>query len=906
MLNVTMSISTRIVNVRVAVLILVASILGAFVVQQSVSATNVNNDFINFITRENERPASNAQAAGLAEQITSKGYFEVCYDSASYASRAVNGKDGGGSFMSLSEWMNDGTGSLDADWRNKSKALIGLLVGEVGGGMRLEYRASDNTEGWCSYIIRMASQVNIPITAEVVVIDNEAETKTLTVSAISENCSAEFNTASQNIISTGANIQAFIYGLSTSDYNNIVKKHAPAIVGQGAGSSACTNLTTDLKTQIDAEVAEYCAANATEPKCEAVLAGTTDVGVSSSCVVEGVGWIICPIMNFMAGIVDAAYSFVDMLLQVQPLLTTGDSEGVGVYNAWTVMRNISNLAFVIVFLIIIFSQLTGMGVSNYGVKKMLPRLIIGAILVNVSFWICAIAVDISNIVGASMIGIFEAIGNAVPDKPNINAADNGEGWAGFVGAVLAGTAAVGVAYYLLLSALIPALLAALVAIITVFLVLTLRQALIILLIVIAPLAFVAYLLPNTEDWFTKWRKLLMTLLLMYPIIAGIFGASALASLIVMNSSDNTIIQIMGACIAILPLALTPLVMKTAGGVLNRFAGIVNNADRGPIDRLKKVGQKYHEGRVNMRNAQALKGKNQFGRGNFVRWRARRGAVAAGRQSEANRANTEYVAKQIQENSGFKNAVAGGGLRAKTRASEEDLLRAEASAISARVKLEADEVNAASAVIKEANLGLEQMQRLAKGLDTSYTGADGKQKVLKNSLNSTLQTAAIQQQFKSGDIGLIDDIVASSGSYSVKQRQAIAEGVQSLSGKVKYYGGATSALIASGDIKTTEDLDKQVQLSMEQGKFSVQDLAMQDKDAIERYARVAAQEGVDSSRLVSVAQQLQYNTEIYPTVEGRKRDRIEAIVQGVAFSPGIRGPEQALVPPAPPAPPTAEE
>src|SRR5690606_3575128 len=112
--------------------------------------------------------------------------------------------------------------------------------------------------------------------------------------------------------------------------------------------------------------------------------------------------------------------------------------------------------------------------------------------------------------------------------------------------------------------------AAALAIITVFLVLTLRQALIILLIVIAPLAFVAYLLPNTEDWFTKWRKLLMTLLLMYPIIAVIFGASALASSIVMNSASGdykAVIQIMGACIAILPLAITPVVMKTAGGVL---------------------------------------------------------------------------------------------------------------------------------------------------------------------------------------------------------------------------------------------------------------------------------------------------------------------------------------------------
>ncbi len=80
---------------------------------------------------------------------------------------------------------------------------------------------------------------------------------------------------------------------------------------------------------------------------------------ASSCVVEGVGWIVCPILTFTAGIVDAAYGFVSDLLRVQPLMTTGATEGV--YNAWELMRNVANVAFVIAFLIIIFSQLTGHG-----------------------------------------------------------------------------------------------------------------------------------------------------------------------------------------------------------------------------------------------------------------------------------------------------------------------------------------------------------------------------------------------------------------------------------------------------------------------------------------------------------------------------------------------------------------
>lgn len=331
----------------------------------------------------------------------------------------------------------------------------------------------------------------------------------------------------------------------------------------------------------------------------------------TTCAVEGIGWIVCPVTNFLAKIVDGAYGFVASLLLVQPLMTTGNTAGI--YNAWVIMRNFANVAFVIAFLIIIFSQLTNVGVSNYGIKKMLPRLIIAAILVNISYWVCAIAIDLSNISGSSLYGLFGNIEGQLPD-PNFGDATTGKGWAGAAGFILAGGIALGAAFYVTLSAFLPALVAALMAIVTVFLVLTLRQALIILLVVISPLAFVAYLLPNTESLFNKWKGLFQTLLLMYPIIALIFGASALASTIVGNSASGdykVVIQIMGALIAILPLAITPVVMKTAGGLLNRFGGIVNNPNKGPFDRLKKGAEGYRDKRQDIASTRRLGGTNMF-------------------------------------------------------------------------------------------------------------------------------------------------------------------------------------------------------------------------------------------------------------------------------------------------------
>lgn len=384
----------------------------------------------------------------------------------------------------------------------------------------------------------------------------------------------------------------------------------------------------------------------------------------STCKVDGVGWIICPVTNLMAGIVDAAYGFVGSLLVVQPLLTTGNTAGI--YSAWSIMRNFANVAFVIAFIIIIYSQLTGAGINNYGIKKMLPRIIVAAILVNVSYWICAIAVDLSNILGGSFNGLFEGIQGGIPDKTNSTVIATGTGWVGIAGLVLAGSATLGVAMYVGLAALLPALIAALLAIVTVFLVLTLRQALIILLIVIAPLAFVAYLLPNTESLFKKWRQLFQTMLLMYPIIAFIFGASALASFIVMKSANGQyaiVIQIMGALIAIIPLAITPLVMKTAGSLLGKFGGAINNPNKGPFDRMKKGADRVRDRQQDRRAIKSMNGGNVFGGGQFRR-RAKREAIDTNLKRERSSLEQQHVAEEAVGEDGqatrFGRKLAGAG------------------------------------------------------------------------------------------------------------------------------------------------------------------------------------------------------------------------------------------------------
>jgi hypothetical protein len=597
---------------------------------------------------------------------------------------------------------------------------------------------------------------------------------------------------------------------------------------------------------------------------------------ASSCVIEGVGWIVCPVLSFMGGIVDGAYNFVSGLLVVQPLVTTGQNQGA--YLAWAVMRNIANVAFVIAFLIIIFSQLAGFGVSNYGVKKLLPRLVIAAILVNVSFWVCAIAVDLSNIIGASVVQIFDSVGTNIGASFNgkINADGNllnGGQWTNLVGGIIAGGAAVGIAYYVGLSALIPALLAAVVAIVTVFLVLTLRQALIILLIVVSPLAFVAYLLPNTEDLFTKWRKLFTTLLLMYPIIAGIFGASALASTIVMNAADgNMVVQIMGACIAILPLAITPVVMKTAGGILNRFGGIVNNTERGPVDRLKKAGAGYRATRTNLRDARALNGQKQLGRGTFVKWRSRRNAIDSGVKSERGRVEQQYVADAMtvgdtDKPTAFAGRVAGGGginvLGQPITADPAALQRALAGAKFTIEKAEFDEIKAEQSLI--SNLNMDSL----------------KEKLAEPTASPARAAAVIDRMIKIGEPTDYADVVNRYGNDKTPAnstvRQSIANSLRE-SGP-QFLKASDLDNIATGNlttkdektgITTTKTLSSMARDNIKQGVYSEEKLVSEAAVNI-RFAFGEA-DLAGKQRMVDTAAKLKAN----PTLRGKIKHNAQSI------------------------------
>ncbi|MDB5164942.1 MAG: rane protein of unknown function [Candidatus Saccharibacteria bacterium] len=332
--------------------------------------------------------------------------------------------------------------------------------------------------------------------------------------------------------------------------------------------------------------------------------GKTSPTCESNGFPANLSWLLCPIFNGVAGMSDWLFKeVVSPLLHTTPLSTDPSDPS---YQAWSNFRIYGNIFLVIALLVVVFGQSIGGGlIDAYTAKKILPRLIIATILINLSIYIVAALVDITNIVGGSLGAIITAPlkdAGAFQISPTGIQAD----------LVFAGTAVVGFAawfmghvfaaseagffgnasLFIALFIIMPVLLGLLAAFIT----LILRMALILALVLVSPFAFALYCLPNTQQYFRKWWDLLIQTLLVYPIVIIFFAVSDVLSVTVMDTGHNNNLVVgpmtfvISFVLQFLPLLFIPYSFRLAGGVLGRAHELMSN--------YHKRGQEVVKGNAN--------------------------------------------------------------------------------------------------------------------------------------------------------------------------------------------------------------------------------------------------------------------------------------------------------------------
>ncbi len=315
-----------------------------------------------------------------------------------------------------------------------------------------------------------------------------------------------------------------------------------------------------------------------------------DAKAEATCQNKGgagsLGWIVCSILDLMKSATDGLYKdVVKPSLNIQPELFTEGGEDSGAQKAWGIFRDFANIIFIILTLFVIFSQLTGVGIDNYGIKKILPKLIIAAVLINLSYVICLICVDLSNIVGNGIQDLLNGINTTSSVSlmgKNIDTGTTDVNGAADVGIVAVSVTAVAIGIYAiysnpaLLLTLFIAVLGVFIAVLFIFILLAGRKAAIVLLTVVSPIAFILYMLPNTKKIYDKWFNLWKAMLLVYPICGLLIGGGNFASKLMLTIGDNSkpITAFTAMVVGIVPIFFIPNVIKSAYTALGSIGGTI--------------------------------------------------------------------------------------------------------------------------------------------------------------------------------------------------------------------------------------------------------------------------------------------------------------------------------------------
>lgn len=314
------------------------------------------------------------------------------------------------------------------------------------------------------------------------------------------------------------------------------------------------------------------------------FAADNDIKVQCETSWNPLSWFMCPLIFLFQEAVNLFDKQINDMLDIKTNDYFGSSTkaGQGFKQVWSNMRTISLAILVIAGLIMIISTAIGIGVFDaYTVKKIFPRLMIAIIGISISWPLVIFIIEASNALGLGVRGIIQA-----PFKDAFDSAVKLGGGQQTLGVAAIGIAGMAFGTIGLLSMVATAFLAALLA----FLVLVLRQIVVIFLAIMAPVAIAAYVLPNTQKYSKLWWETFSKTLLAFPIISGFIAIGRVFSVVTVNiSGGDTNAGTLRGLIAFIayfaPYFIIPKAFSMAGGALGNLSGMVNDRSKGAFDRL---------------------------------------------------------------------------------------------------------------------------------------------------------------------------------------------------------------------------------------------------------------------------------------------------------------------------------
>ncbi len=439
------------------------------------------------------------------------------------------------------------------------------------------------------------------------------------------------------------------------------------------------------------------------------------VCTSGGGIAGALAWIICPAVQLIASATNFfENNIIIPFMTVSPLTTNGDNP---IYIIWQDFRDLANVGFIFFLFISIFSIIF----SRYGLKRVLPRLLIVAIGINLSYFVVAFVIDAFNIFGAGVSQlVLAALHQAGTTQLNTGTSAGSVrsifvlGGAVLLTVILTAGAALGWLFsFIGLAALV---------IVVVVMVLIARQIAIIVLVMVSPLAILFYLLPNTEAYFKKWRHMLIQLLMMYPMIVLLFASGKIFGVLLQQPDFNiagdgvsdevaqSVRVILQFLVYVIPLAFLPATFALSGALMERGIGLLKNARlRGAV---QKPGESFREGVVKPKAEELRLRAAQRGGvvGKVAGYGYRKRFKQGQREEELTLARQQYLASLASDEDFAASAAGIGG--------QPGITRVQGSAVSALERARQQQVANETALF---NAELRRLGISTKEFNTKFSG-----------------------------------------------------------------------------------------------------------------------------------------------------------------------------------------
>lgn len=223
------------------------------------------------------------------------------------------------------------------------------------------------------------------------------------------------------------------------------------------------------------------------------------------------GWILLTIANAVAWFSGVLLNLGVKLLRYMLYIDKGlfDDGGI-VERGFQLTLQTANLFFILIVIVIAF--MTILRVEQYGIKKLLPRLIIAVVLVNFSLVFAGAVLDFARVLGSAWIDQItpEAIGRTLQPQAIFSAKLDANNTGKFLGALL--VILVSIAFIAIFT-----ILAGIVILATAFMIL-IRYIWLIFLLILMPFAWLLWVTPYYTEYGKKWWDKFLQWALFLPVV----------------------------------------------------------------------------------------------------------------------------------------------------------------------------------------------------------------------------------------------------------------------------------------------------------------------------------------------------------------------------------------------------